>query len=333
MNKNKINSVVENLFTKFETRFRRKEKNAFLEYCIAEFKELGYNDEEITVQKSKLGKNLIVGRPDADTLVTAHYDTPANNGFLLCASPIVGQVLANVFTVLIFGIIALAVNIVSVIISVTLGLEDFPFTQSYVLIALFICSFLIKNKHNHNDNTSGVIGVFNIAAIAAENPELRNKCAFVLFDNEEWGLLGSQAFSKWRNKNFPDKKNVNVINLDCIGNSDILLVAAKNRHEGLDNIADFLQKEDFDVVKKRSMMIYLSDHAHFERGVMLSFVKESKLKFIYMPKVHTNKDTFCDLPNIERLSASLCKYICKINGITENQNENENQEETVTETE
>jgi Zn-dependent M28 family amino/carboxypeptidase len=183
---------------------------------------------------------------------------------------------------------------------------------SLTVLILLILSFAKKNKHNHNDNTSGVTGVFNIAAIAAENPELRAKCAFVLFDNEEAGLLGSHAFEKWRSKNYPGKKKSAVINLDCIANNGILLIAAPKMHEGLHKIADFMRSEGFETAKKRSSMIFLSDHAHFPGGVMLSFVKKSKLGYFYMPKIHTSKDNYCDLENIERLSVSVCRYISEI---------------------
>ena len=69
-----LDNIAENFFTKFETRFGRKEKDKFLDYCTEEFKKLGYNDDEIMIQKSIFGKNLIAGPPDADILVTAHYD-------------------------------------------------------------------------------------------------------------------------------------------------------------------------------------------------------------------------------------------------------------------
>jgi hypothetical protein len=317
MSENKLSSLAENFFTKYGTRFRRKEKDAFLDYCTAEFKKLSYTDTEITVQKSIFGKNLVVGSPDADILVTAHYDTPANNGFLLFSTPLVGQALANFVLLPFFGVLFFIAGFLenymsSENINIYNALLVLLFSNIF-LIAFIIMScrlFLVKNKHNYNDNTSGVLGVFSVASAVSENPELRGRCAFVLFDNEEWGLLGSLGFANWRNKKFPAKKNSQVINLDCIANGDILLVAAKKKHENLDKIADFMQNQEFEVVKKCSMMIYLSDHANFPGGVMLSFVKRSLIGgFLYLPRIHTKKDTVCDLEKIERLSASVYKYI------------------------
>ena len=198
---------------------------------------------------------------------------------------------------------------VTLIIFFAAGLAGFYPWFSYILFALIALGLFIKNRHNHNDNTSGVLGVFSIAAQAG----IKDKCAFVLFDNEEWGLLGSLAFANWRRKNFLGNKECDVINLDCIGNAGALLIAVKNRHDGWHKMADFLRGEGFETVKKHSVMIYLSDHANFKRGVMLSFVKKSLIgKFLYMPRIHTSKDNVCDLENIKNLGAAVYKYICGI---------------------
>ena len=100
-----------------------------------------------------------------------------------------------------------------------------------------------------------------------------------------------------------------VINLDCIGNGEQLLVASKNDHESWNTIASFLETEGFQVVKKRASIFYISDNVNFERGVMLSFVRESKLGHPYMPLIHTNKDLICDIGLINRLCESTYKYV------------------------
>jgi Zn-dependent M28 family amino/carboxypeptidase len=182
------------------------------------------------------------------------------------------------------------------------------------VLALFIISSVIKNKHNHTDNTSGVIGVFRIAEMIAGHPELRKRCAFILFDHEEVmpGLLGSRAFAKWRRKNHPDKMQGTVINLDCIGNGDVLTVMTKKKHEKWHEITEFLQEEGFDAVKIRgSMFTGTSDHEPFAKGISLLYQKRSKLGALYMPGIHTRKDIICDLEKIERLGAAICEYIKK----------------------
>jgi len=313
--------LADSFFAKFETRMWRREKDAFLEHCQAEFARLGYSDEEITVRKDRnlfglTSKNLLVGPPDADILITAHYDTPANNGILMAASPLVGTALSAVVLLIIFaglGFLQGHLRGVGFLTSTTSIAIDILF------FAVFAAVFLIKNKHNHSDNTSGVIGVFNMAMLVAENPDLRKKCAFVLFDHEEIlpGLLGSRAFAKWRRKTHPDKANGRVINLDCIGNGDVLALMTRKKHEDWHRMADFFKGEGFDVAKVRGGLAGNSDHAVFPKGVTLLYQKRSLLGPLYIPRIHTRRDTVCDLEGIERLSASVYKYICDASGIPE----------------
>ncbi|MCL2812702.1 MAG: M28 family metallopeptidase [Clostridia bacterium] len=306
MANNRLSALAASFFANFETRFKRKEKDAFLERCKAEFAELGYMDSEVIIQKAGGGKNLMVGPPDADILITAHYDTPAANGLMLVANPVLGQALGTLaFPLVILWLAGFLAGFLSV------GNPFVSFLFPGILILLLILGFTIKNKHNHNDNTSGVLGVFRMAEFVASNPTLKDRCAFVLFDNEEWGLLGSSAFAKWRKKNYPQKKDSAVINLDCIGYGDILLLAATKKHEDWHKMAAFFQNQGFKIAKKQSSLVFLSDHMHFAGGVMLSFAKKSRLGFLYLPNVHTRKDTVCDLDNIERLSASIFKYLCE----------------------
>jgi len=279
----------------------RREKDAFLAHCAAEFAKLGYT--EITVREEKGGltsKNLLVGPADAQVLVTAHYDTPGRSGFFLAANPIGGGVLSMILiAVLLFG----------------LGFARGFFNNGYADFAMNLLPFaltvplLIRNRHNRNDNTSGVLGVLRVAQLAANDPELRGKCAFVLFDHEEIGLVGSRAFAKWRKKHYPEKAGGLVINLDCIGNGDVLSVMTKKEHAHWHKMAEFMQNEGYNAVKGRGSLLATSDHAHFENGVSLLFQKRSLLGPLYIPKIHTGRDRLCDLEQVERLCASVCKYI------------------------
>jgi Zn-dependent M28 family amino/carboxypeptidase len=154
--------------------------------------------------------------------------------------------------------------------------------------------------------------VFSVAAQVVQNPGLRGKCAFVLFDNEEWFLVGSSAFAKWRKKTYPDKQFSQVFNMDCIADGDVLVLAAKREFEGLLELAGAMKAEGFTVAIKYSKMVYMSDHAVFKRGVMLSFLKRSKAGPLYIPRIHTRTDTFCDLDNLEKLGGAVYRHIGKI---------------------
>jgi len=310
MESSHFKAFAQSLFTKHETRMWRKEKDVFLNHCKAEFKALGYDDSELTIREDRnmLGfksKNLLIGPPDADVLITAHYDTPGRNGFLLLLAPVFGILLGSM--ILMFPLVFIIGLLTGL-----LGLSEASLLASFLpLLLLLVIPSLIKNPHNHMDNTSGVLGVFNLAARIAESPALRKKCAFVLFDHEEVlpGLLGSKAFAKWRKRSYPDKVQGKVINLDCIGNGDVLTVMAKKKHEGQNNIAVFLQQEGFDVKKVRSGLTGNSDHAAFPRGVSLLYQKRSLIGPLYIPKIHSARDTVCDLDQVDRLCGAVYTYI------------------------
>lgn len=305
---NKLKNFAEGLFAKHGTRMSRKEKDAFLEHCKQEFAKLGYDDIIIKEDKNMFGmtsKNLVVGPLDATNLVTAHYDTPGRNGFLLFLSPLIGSLWANIVFMLIIMLISMLPN--------TALAYYIPWIR-YVSLAFFliiIASSFIKNKHNHNDNTSGVLGVYRIAELVSQNQKLKPHCAFILFDHEEVfpGLLGSKAFSKWRNKNHPDKVEGTVINLDCIGVGDILSVMTKKKNEEFYNIVNFMESQGFNVERARGGLAGNSDHASFTNGVSLLYKKRSLLGPTYIPNIHTSRDKVCNLDQIEAVCKSAYKYI------------------------
>jgi len=311
MDDSKLKTFAQSLLTKYKTRMYRKEKDSFLGHCVKEFAELGYDDVVVKKDRNMYGmtsKNLVVGPPNADILITAHYDTPGRNGFMLLFNPLVGAVLGSVlFMVIIFFLPQyLQTNMEN-------GGRWATYTN-IIIIVIFIGSFFLKNKHNHNDNTSGVLGVYNMAKLVAQNPQLKACCAFVLFDHEEIlpGLLGSKAFAKWRKKKYPDKMESTVINLDCIGVGNILTVMAKKKHDGWYDIAGFLKQEGFDVRKIHGGLMGNSDHASFPKGVSLLFQKRSLIGPLYIPNIHSGRDKVCDLSQIERLCGAVYRYVIEI---------------------
>jgi hypothetical protein len=299
-------AFADEVFEGYPSRFRRGEKDAFLERCRAEFLAMGYGEDEVTVQGTKRNRNLVVGNAGADVLVTAHYDTPARNGVLLLLSPLVGQAWANV---LMLFVLFVAFTALYYALPFDVGFFVSYITRLGLVTVLMLPLFLVKNKQNRNDNTSGVLGVIDVARRVAADVEMKEKVCFVLFDNEEWGLLGAAAFVEWRDKEFAGKKNSRVINLDCIGCGDVLLVAAKTRHEVWADVAGFMEGEGFKVVKMRSMLMFLSDHAHFRNGLQLAFVRRSVCGPLYIPKIHTGRDVVCDMGRVTGVGEAVYGYI------------------------
>ena len=95
---------------------------------------------------------------------------------------------------------------------------------------------------------------------------MRKKCCFVFFDNEEWGLLGSGGFANHCKKNGIDLSGTKVINFDCVGNGDVLTFASTQKTAIIDAIAKAFEENGQKPVKKRSAMIFLSDHANFKNS-------------------------------------------------------------------
>jgi len=304
---NKLKIFAESLFTNYETRMYRKEKDSFLDHCEEEFAKLGY---DVIVKEDRnmfcmTSKNLVAGALDADILITAHYDTPGRNGFMLFLTPLTGMLLGSILFIL-------AVIFLPQILAENIG-GDFNWARhiNNFFILIFLASIFLKNKHNHNDNTSGVLGVYKLAEFVSQNPELKARCAFVLFDHEEVlpGLLGSRAFAKWRRQNHPDKAEGMVINLDCIGIGDVLTVMTKESHDGWHSIAGFLKNKGFDVRKVCGGLIATSDHAPFINGVSLLFQKRSLLGPLFIQNIHSGRDKVCDLNQLERLCEAVYQYI------------------------
>lgn len=292
------------IFDKHPTRFTKREKAALRDTLRRKLNEIGYSDSEIT-EVNKSGTNLVVGNPNAEYIFTAHYDTPGRTGWLLSTSRWFGQTGANIFMIL--AMLILLPLISGKLFELSENMDpNFSFWVIECGLLLFLLiifgSMVIKNKNNRNDNTSGVLSLLALAEKVAADDELRGKCCFVFFDNEEWGLLGSSGFASWCKKNGINLKQSKVINFDCVGYGDVLTFAStKNTPVGKAVTAAFAEAGQKPVYKK-SLMIFMSDHANFKNSVMVSYTKRSLVGLLYIPLIHTSKDVECDIDKINKLT-------------------------------
>ncbi len=312
------------VFDECPVRFTRSEKNRLLLMLREKFREMGYDSSALRTLKHKgVGRshNFVVGRADAPYIFTAHYDTPGKTGFLLFASRFAGQTWANIVYILlmvaVFALMGFGVkSLTDFFIDKFASSAPFYITLlaylaeiAVVMLLVFVPMF-VKNKTNKNDNTSGVLGLVAIAEAISKEPQMKDKCCFVFFDNEEWGLLGSAKYSAWLKSGGYDVARSLLVNLDCIGVGDKLVAASTNRK----NMASkFLKQEfaerDVKLIRKKSMMIYMSDHASFKGAVMLTRMKRAVLGPLYIPNIHTKKDTECDLDLVETLGYQLADIV------------------------
>ena len=166
---------------------------------------------------------------------------------------------------------------------------------------------LIPNKHNKNDNTSGVAAVMSLASKYSDG-----KAAFLLFDNEEKGLLGSKAFYKKHSKMMENKL---VINLDCVGNGENMVFIFKDKAEESDVYP--LMSAAFEPKDDRYSVHYIpfkkaignSDYKSFPCSVgVMAACKGKRVRFI-TGRIHTSRDTVADSQNISFLCARFGAFI------------------------
>lgn len=281
-----------------------KEKQNFYEYVQAEF-------GESRVSKQTLDKNnniVIDDLSTADVICTAHYDTPAASvipNMMMPRNKILGTLINMLFPIL----MALASLGIAYLIGFLANLEETAVIAIYLVLYLGLYFLLMRtftNKHNKNDNTSGVATVMSIAK------QIRNdKVAFVLFDNEEKGLLGSKALNKAYKKEFANKL---VINFDCVGNGDQIVLIPKETAEAREEYALLKQSldesSDFTInYTPFKKALGNSDHKSFPCSIGVMAGNKGKIAKFFTGRIHTARDTVASEKNVSFLSDAMVKMI------------------------
>ena len=298
-----------NILEQFPVRKTKQQKQAFRDAVCGYAEKLGY---PCTVERRNLScQNIVLGDPEgAKYLVTAHYDTCAN------------MLLPNLITPCNFGLFLLyqiLLVVAMIVVSVASGLLlGFLFGRSVMMVTIFVVYWTLlllllfgpANRSNANDNTSGVVTLLEIARTMPVNQ--RHKVCFVLFDQEELGLLGS---SFYRSRHRKASNTQMVLNLDCVGDGDHLrmfptkrLKQDKRRLSSLYRACGYFGKKDLLVQEKR-FSIYPSDQMNFPYGVGICALRK-KRKTLYLSRIHTKKDTVLEETNVNILRAALTTFIC-----------------------
>jgi hypothetical protein len=162
------------------------------------------------------------------------------------------------------------------------------------------------NKHTANDNTSGVMTLLTLMKKMPE--EMREKCAFVFFDLEEMGMVGSAAFAK---QHIDVSKNTLLLNFDCVSDGDnFILTLPKKAHDMENTLKSAFESDKFNVEILKKGYIYPSDQMRFKKGVGIAALKRFKnTKILYMDRIHTSRDTVYQEENIEFLSDAAVKLV------------------------
>ena len=293
---------------RFPVRKTRLQKQAFRDAVLDYAARQGY---PVTVEQGSFGcRNVVIGDPEgAGYLVTAHYDTPVWQPFpnfhMPCNLP--------VFLVQQVGL-RLAMILFAAFIGAVSGVFLGEWAVAPVSLAVFFGILLLMiagpaNRNNANDNTSGVVTLLEILRTMPENQ--RHKVCFVLFDLEERGLIGAASYRK-AHRGATDAQM--VLNLDCVGDGDHLLMfptkALKNNRRKLTSLykaCGYFGKKSL-LVHEKGFGFYPSDQLAFPYGVGICALNKTK-HGLTVGKIHTAKDTVLEETNVNILRAALTTFI------------------------
>lgn len=306
-------SYLQEITANFPIRKRDEEKEKFRKWAMAKGRSLGYSAR---VDEFSRGRhcNVVFGSPtQAQVIYTAHYDTPSKMPFPNLITP---------RSIPLFALYQAAIVLVLLLIAAlaVIGVQLLVHNQSLSLIAglavYYILLFLMiagpANLHNVNDNTSGVSAVFELMARLPQDQ--RSKAAFILFDNEEKGCLGSRAFAA---ANPTIKKQTLLINMDCVGVGEHIIVIGKNYARAKAEYAlleqSFVPKDGFQPhCYGITGSVYNSDQRSFRCGTAIMACRAKKGIGFYTTDIHTKRDTYADQKNLDYIADCLCDFTQKL---------------------
>ena len=281
-------TILETINEKFPIRRSDKQKEAFRKWVMAEMNAMGYRAH---VEENDKGKhrNVIAGDPEsAELTVTAHYDTPACIGIPNLMIPRNWAVYYLYQSGMLIGY--------------------FGVYMALLLLMLYGPA----NKHNVNDNTSGVAAV--LETMARIPVEQRPKIAFILFDNEEKGCRGSKAYAR---EHLHMQHIKLVVNLDCVGVGEHFIVSSPRLARNMEQYE--LLEQVLSECKDRTAHFYSSfttrgnsDYRSFKCGVGISAYRMVSGVGFYTGAIHTARDTQADQGNIEYLAQALSETIARL---------------------
>ncbi len=298
----------------FPIRNNAEQKAAFRKYALEEAGALPAREEE-----NEGHRNLVFGDPAAArVLFTAHYDTP-RRGLLPNLMLVTNPALAWTYRIGVLVLFVLAPALGAELgVKKLFALDSGLLSHRLLMLAAFMIVYIVLfylllmgpvNRHNRNDNTSGMAAVLTLAERLGSRPGV----AFLLFDDEEKGKKGSKAFAKAH----PEiKEDALVVNLDCVGNGDTYIFcgsAAAEQDPLFETLREAMESSGcfarFYPSKKADLN---SDQKSFTKGVGVCACRYKPLVGYFTDRIHTDRDTLADPETVARLAAALADFAQRI---------------------
>lgn len=304
-------SYIQTLNEQFPIRRKDEQKKAFRAWFLQTAREMGYDAQ---VESNGGHNNVVIGDPEtAQAIFTAHYDTPAAS-FLPNVMTPRNRLFFWAYQMLQVGILVLLGVAVGVPLAVISGDDYLGFLAGYAVYMglLFLMIFGPANKHNVNDNTSGVAAILELMSRIPE--ENRAKTAFILFDNEEKGCRGSKAYAK---AHPAVKENGFLINLDCVGDGEHILVLAGAKARELPAYAALSDAMNGQEGRQLHLFplessVFNSDQKNFKVAAAVCACNEGKRIGYCCDRIHTSEDTVCEQANLDFLAEGFAAFVARL---------------------
>lgn len=257
-------------------------------------------------------RNVVIGDPSkAKYLVTAHYDTPASIEIPNFITP------CNVILFLLYQFLVVG-GMLAVAFGISYCVRLFTQNQTLAFYSWYIVYFGIlllmmvgpANRSNANDNTSGVVTV--LETMISLPKEQREQVCFVLFDLEEAGLIGSSVY---RNAHKKESDHQIVLNLDCVGDGDVIMLFPQDKlrkdPEKMGHLESICRPcgEKQIRLHKKGFAYCPSDQARFPLGVGIMAFHEKKGVGLYCGRIHTSRDKILEITNVNILRAAIISLV------------------------
>ena len=300
-----MTELSQTILREYQVRKTKQQKDRFIALLREHYPQL-----QEQVSGFPKSRNLILGNPDtAKVMLSAHYDTCARLPYANFISP-KKPLLSIGYSIL---VLLPAIALVTAF-SMVVALFIKEFWAAYLLTLAMYASLIWlmlagpANKHNANDNTSGVITLLEIYDKLSE--EERDKVALLFFDNEEKGVIGSSQF-RHKNKKLITEKL--LINFDCVSDGDHFLLGISKKANAKYRVnlkRTFTGSQEKHVhLEKLNRVYYPSDQAGFPVSIAVAALKQKKFLGYYMDRIHTKKDVIFDESNIEFLVDRTTQFI------------------------